>query len=166
MAPDQVERLRLNLRDAYRAQVEELADYVDSIGATLVPITQGYTLYRMARFPIREGGWRTYAGEVAFVDSMLARGGGLLAPHTTMLIHNDLMNQLRALAAERSLPIVEGIPVLDDDREHMMSSWVHVSPTGNGRLAAAIRDVFVAHGLVGGAAHPVAHHAVTRLPDD
>jgi len=159
MTPEQVERLRGGLRRAYRTQVEELAAYVDSIGATLVPITQGYTLYRMARFPLREGGWRSYAGEVALVDSMLARDAGLLAPHTTMLIHNDLMNELRDLTAVRELPLVEGIPVLDDDREHMMSS-----PTGNGRLAAAIRDVLVAHGLLDPAGPATAPRAVTHLP--
>ncbi len=162
LTPEQVERLRGSLRGSYRAQVETLADYVDSIGATLVPITQGYTLYKMERFRLREGGWRTYAGEVAFVDSMMARDGGLLAPHATMLIHNDLMNELRDLAADRGLPLVEGIAVLDDGREHMMASWVHVTPPGNGRLAAAIQDVLAADGLLPGS--PPMPHAVTRAP--
>jgi hypothetical protein len=81
-----------------------------------------------------------------------------------MLIHNDLMNELRDLTAVRELPLVEGIPVLDDHREHMMSSWVHVSPTGNGRLAAAIRDVLVAHGLLDPAGPATAPRAVTHLP--
>ena len=59
----------------------------------------------------------------------------------------DLMDVLRAVAAERQLPLVEAIPVLDRDRKEVLASYVHLTPLGNARLATAIRETLAAHGI-------------------
>jgi len=62
----------------------------------------------------------------------------VLAPHSSILIHSDLMDELRRIAAERRLVLVEGIDALDAARSGSMGSFVHLTPKGNARLAAAI----------------------------
>lgn len=140
LAAERVGSLRARLRREYRRDVDALADLVADLNATFVPITQSYTLHNLPNFGIRDR-WRTYREEVALVDSILAADETILAPHSTLLIHRDLMEELRAISSERGLPLVEGIDLLDADRENLMASFVHLTPAGNARLAAAIDSV-------------------------
>ena len=50
--------------------------------------------------------------------------------------------------AARNLTLIEGIEILDSDREHMMASWVHLTRDANERIATALRDTLVAKGGV------------------
>ncbi len=117
---EDIARLRQSMREEYRGYVVHLADLANEIGATLVLVTQSYTLRQLPSSRLA-GDWQPYADEVAHVEGLLEEDGTLLAPYSTLLIHRDLMDELRAVAAERGLPLVEGITVLDPDRDQMMS---------------------------------------------
>ncbi len=133
---------RAESRREFARDLESLAQTVEQMGAQLVLVTQTYTLRRLPQHGLTDR-WRTYGEELALVDSMLTANGSVPAPFSTLLIHNDLMNDLRALAARRGLPVVEGIETLDPDREHNMATYVHLTRQGNERLAKAIANTLV-----------------------
>lgn len=141
---ERINQLRKQIVQEYAARLEELADIVQGIGAQFVPITQTYTPFKKSDRPTVNGQWRTYDGEVDYVEGLLHGSGKLLAPYSTLIIHRDLMDKLRTIARRRNLPLVEGIAALDQDRGRMMATFVHLTRTGNSRLAAAIHDTMVA----------------------
>jgi hypothetical protein len=132
-----VEAQRAKTRGEFRAHVLQLADLADQLGAALVLVTQGYTLHNLDANALADR-WRTYPEEVAEVTRRYQAAGEVLAPHSSLLIHADLMDELRKIAAERGLLLVDGIAALDADRSGSMGSYVHLTPEGNQRLAAAI----------------------------
>lgn len=143
----QIAGLRDTARREFRSQVEQLADLIHGMGARLLLITQNYTLHELKTFPLHDP-WLPYEEEAALVRETLEQDGCLIAPHSTMLIHHALMQELRDIASARNLPLLEGIEVLDQDRSKMLASWVHPTPAGNRRLAAAIRAALTEHELV------------------
>jgi len=132
-----VEEQRAKTRTEFRENVLQLSDLADQLGCPLVLVTQGYTLYHLPESPLRDR-WRSYREEVAEVSAQYHSKGEVLAPHSSILLHADLMDELRRISAERNLVLVDGIDALDADRSGSMSSFVHLTPQGNGRLAAAI----------------------------
>ena len=52
------------------------------------------------------------------------------------LTHARLMTALREWAGEEGVPLVDAIAALDPGRD-VITSWVHLTPEGNRRLAAA-----------------------------
>jgi lysophospholipase L1-like esterase len=132
-----VEQRRAEARAEYVRDLEELANTIEKMGAELVLITQSYTLRRLPQHGLTDR-WRAYQEEVAYVDSMYKTNGSVPAPFSTLLIHNDLMNELRALGDRRGLTVIEGIETLDPDREKVMATYVHLTREGNQRLANAI----------------------------
>ncbi|HEY0674214.1 MAG TPA: GDSL-type esterase/lipase family protein [Longimicrobiales bacterium] len=137
-----VAQRRAESRAEFGRDLEALAETVEQMGAQLVLVTQTYTLRRLPAHGLYDR-WRTYGEELAYVDSLLTTNGSVPAPFSTLLIHNDLMNDLRAMAARRGLKVVEGIETLDPDREHNMATYVHLTKQGNQRLAKAIANTLV-----------------------
>jgi lysophospholipase L1-like esterase len=60
----------------------------------------------------------------------------------TFLVHTQMMADLRTWAAERHVPLVDGIVVLDGKRDLMMS-FVHLQPELNRMLADAIASAIL-----------------------
>lgn len=148
----QVNKIRAKTRQDFRVHLEALADVIDLLEGRLILVTQSYTLQKLPRSGLK-GGWSTYHDEVSHVERILREKGRIPAIHSTLLIHRDLMEVLRAVADERHLALVEGIDVLEQDRAGMMASYVHLTPAGNKRIAAAIRDTIVAQDLLANRAH-------------
>ena len=146
LSEQQIDEIRASIRQEFRAQVEELAELVDQLGAKLIVITQSYTLHKL-RFGLTDE-WRSYRGEVSRVEQLLRKNGNISAVQSTLLIHRDLMDVLRAISDERGLHLVEGIDVVDKDRARMMASFVHLTPSGNTHIAAAIRTAILAENLL------------------
>jgi lysophospholipase L1-like esterase len=134
-----VEAQRAKARSEFRENVLQLSDLARELGIPLVLVTQEYSLHRLDANAL-EGDWPSYPEEVAEVTRRYQADGQLLAPHSSLLIHSDLMDELRKIAAERGLMLVEGIAALDVDRRGSMDSYVHLTAKGNERLAAAIAD--------------------------
>jgi lysophospholipase L1-like esterase len=78
----------------------------------------------------------SYAQEESLVKRRLAEKGSIDAPSMAFLTHAQLMQALRAWAAERGVPLVDAIAALDDRRDCLVS-WVHLTPEGNDRIARA-----------------------------
>jgi hypothetical protein len=133
---ERVTALREAARSEFREDLDSLATVVEEMGATLVPITQSFTLRRL-RGGLQDR-WRPYWEEVAYVDSLLAANGHIPAPYVTLLIHRDIVEEIRAVAERRGLFVIDGISALDKDRELVMGSFVHLTLEGNSRLATAI----------------------------
>jgi hypothetical protein len=147
-----VDETRQQIRSEFAAQLREFSGIVEAAGARLVLVTQSYTLHGL-QFGLNDR-WRSYAQEVAHVESMLTDTGEIPAPFTTLLAHRDLMTEFETWAAQNQLTLVDGIGALDGDREAMMATFVHLTPAGNERLAAAIHRALIADGTATGPARP------------
>jgi hypothetical protein len=151
-----VAQLRAEARAEYRSDLDSIVVAVRRIGATLVPVTQTFTL---ARLPgVRLEGNRTYLQEYAHVESLLVAKGSIPAPYSTLLIHHDILQEFRDAAKRHNLPLVDGVGVLDREREVVMASFVHLTDEGNRRLSAAIDSTFVVAGVL----TPDAAHLATQ----
>lgn len=84
----------------------------------------------------------TYAEEVQTIRTHLARDGTLRWAEKNLLVHNGLMESLRAWTEENDVPLVDVIAALDDRRDALVS-WVHLTPEGNRIIAGAFSDRIV-----------------------
>ncbi|MDH3521196.1 MAG: SGNH/GDSL hydrolase family protein [Myxococcales bacterium] len=92
--------------------------------------------------------WRDLAGRVA----RLPVGQGAaerkrlanLDKTRIFLIHARLMQGLREWARGREVGFVDGIAILDDARD-LLISWVHLHPEANQKLARALADEILRH---------------------
>lgn len=146
VGPDQVEHTRERIRNEFGEELAEFADVVRATGARLVLVTQSYTLHGL-QFGLQDR-WRTYQQEVDYVETQLSKTGEIPAPYSTLLAHRDLMEEFRDWAEHHDAVLVEGISALDPDRSQNMATFVHLSPAGNRRLAAAIHAGLIESGIV------------------
>jgi len=131
-----VEAVRSTMRREFAGQLAQLADLAARLNATLILVTQTMTWHNANE----TSPWPTYEEEVAAIARQYDRDGILSARDAVLLAHADLQTDLRALAAARVLPLVDGIRLLDVDRRANMASMVHLTSTGNQRLAMGIAD--------------------------
>jgi lysophospholipase L1-like esterase len=148
--------LRSKGRKEYRQDFENVADVAKRIGCPLMLITQGYTLRSIPNSGLTDR-WRSYQEEVDKVEDMFRETGHLSAIQSSLLVHRDLMDEVRALAKARDLLLVEGIAALDTARPKAMASYVHLTPLGNELLATAIAETIQARGLI------VARHSAAAI---
>jgi hypothetical protein len=80
----------------------------------------------------------TYSEEVKLLETKVLKNK-LTYNELCFLIHSSLMAELKKLAVKNKIYIIDGIGVLDDDRS-CLTSWVHLTPEGNKKLATAIAD--------------------------
>lgn len=136
MGSEEIAALVANGRQEYRADLEELFQLVEGLGAQPVIATQSFAPKNyVASDHLME--WRDYWDEVAYFEHVVATDGGLDGPLTAILVHAGLMREMQNAAKERGLPVVPGIQILDGDRESVMASFVHLTPAGNRLLAEA-----------------------------
>ena len=138
---ERVAKVRADARAEYRDDLDSLAAVVGRLGARLVLVTQTFTLARLPGARLPE--YRPYLKEVAYVDSILAAKGSVPAPYSTLLVHRDIVGEFVAAADRHGLPLVDGVGVLDRDREVVMASFVHLTDEGNNRIAATMETTFV-----------------------
>ena len=150
-----VAQLRADARAEYRADLDSLVAVIKPTGAQLVFILQTFTLARLPGARLT-GPSRTYLQEGAYVDSLLAANGTIPAPYSTLLIHRDILAEIRDAASRHHLTLLDGVGVLDREREIVMASFVHLTDEGNRRLSAAIDSTFVNAKLLPGVAPSVA----------
>ena len=84
----------------------------------------------------------SFADEVAQVEQRLAERGWVGATEQWLLIHSRLMQAQERWAREKGVVYLDLIERLDDDRSILMS-WVHPSPEGNRRIAAALAEALL-----------------------
>src|SRR2546426_1602624 len=135
-----VEAVRSAMRREFAGQLAQLADLAARLNATLILVTQTMTWHNVNE----ASPWPTYEEEVAAIARQYDHDGVLSARDAVLLAHADLQTELRTLAAARTLLLVDGIRLLDVDRRANMASPVHLTPTGNQRLAMGIADA-IAH---------------------
>jgi lysophospholipase L1-like esterase len=143
----EVALLRSRGRAEYRSDFEQLAGVAQHIGCPLMLITQTYTLRDIPGSGLN-GRWRKYQEEVDYVENLFKQNGHISAIQASLLVHRDLMDELRALAKERNLPLVDGIAALDPVRPQAMASYVHLNPLGNQTIATAIANEIRNDGLI------------------
>ncbi|MDF0651088.1 MAG: hypothetical protein CV081_07665 [Nitrospira sp. LK265] len=79
----------------------------------------------------------TYAQEVQMVKDKLDRAGTITFYELVFLTHNILTTNLENWATSNSVPLVNIVKVLDQDR-NVLLSLVHLAPQGNRMIADAL----------------------------
>lgn len=124
----------------FARNVREFVRLVREAGAEPVLIRQGMTTsfvspeysFRHTQGPPPEG--LSYAAEVDWMASQLARTGRLSAYEAILLIHRAQLAAQDRIAEELSVPVVDNVAVLDANPE-FHASFVHLTPAGNAALA-------------------------------
>jgi len=120
--------------DEFLASLESIREECERRGIVFVVVTQQAKSYLV---PEDEIAGVTYAEEEARVRAKLEAEGRLRPTELWFLAHTEIMRRERAWATQHAVPLVDGIAVLDGHRD-VLVSWVHLTPEGNERLAAAI----------------------------
>lgn len=76
----------------------------------------------------------SYSEEVQIINNNLANNGDISQGELHLMVHNELMRDVRGWASANDVPFVDIISALDSDRSVLLS-WVHVSPQGNRIIA-------------------------------
>jgi lysophospholipase L1-like esterase len=120
----------------YRRNVEGIAAFAKTRGIPLVLIRQPMT----ARHHNPALTSYSYQQEYEAVLKKLADGAFLSAFEINLIFHRRLIDELDAIAREQSLPVVDNIGIVDQDRQRL-TSHVHLTEEANMRLAAALKEV-------------------------
>lgn len=139
-------QLQDTVASEFASNLDSLAGLVSRLGVPMILVTQPITLQMGQADSIP---WRSYAQEVAASREAYAREHRLPTWPTVMLVHGVLQDSVRAIAARRGLPLVEGIAALDEDRRSNFASAVHLTPGGNRKLATAIARAIDSSGALG-----------------
>jgi hypothetical protein len=119
----------------YRRNLEAILDEARARGIAVVLIRQPMTTRAQTVQVLRS----TYEEEAREVRARLEQGEFLWVFDYYMIRHRRLIQELDALAAERQLPLVDNIAIVDQDRSRL-TTWVHLTGEANLRLADALRD--------------------------
>lgn len=119
----------------YRANVEAVLDAARERGVAVVLVRQPIT----TRTHTPEEGRFTYEEEARLVRQRLEQGEFMGVFDYYMIRHRRLIAELDAIAAERGLPLVDNIALVDQDRTRL-TTWVHLTAEANRILAQALRD--------------------------
>lgn len=127
----------------YVRNLDAIAAECRRIGARLIVVTQQMRSLLIEREQLHGV---TYADEVAFARRAVDQAGTAGAPSynamqlsmgAMLVVHSYVTNAVRAWAAAEHVPLVDGIALLDADRE-LILTWVHLAPKANETLARAI----------------------------
>ena len=139
VSPEDVERLRTEGVTEFVQDVEALAAIVEELDAKLVLVTQSMTLHGLS--PGFGEPAPTYREEVESIEAKLAARASIDAIEAVILRHEAMMDAIWDVAARRGLDVVDGLHAIDADRGGYLASFVHLTPQGNGALAAVIAGV-------------------------
>ena len=120
----------------YLDNLTRLHEACDAHGITFVVATQQCKSYLLDRDAMRG---ITYQEEVELVEKKLKEHGSLGFRELCLLIHSELMGDLKTWAGQRGVHLVDLIGALDANRDELYT-WVHLSPAGNMRVAAALAE--------------------------
>jgi lysophospholipase L1-like esterase len=123
--------------DVFLSSLDAIRDECERRGIVFVVVTQQAKSYLVDADEIAGV---TYAEEEARVRAKLETEGRLRPTELWFLAHTGIVRRERAWAVEHGVPLVDGIAALDGHRDALVS-WVHLTPEGNARLAAAIAPV-------------------------
>ncbi len=79
--------------------------------------------------------------ETQVYPALVEMGLEKFAFEAVILRHEAMMDAIWDVAARRGLDVVDGLHAIDADRGGYLASFVHLTPQGNGALAAVIAGV-------------------------
>jgi lysophospholipase L1-like esterase len=126
----------------YVRNLEAIAAECRRIGARLIVVTQQMRSLLIEREQLHGV---TYDDEVAFAKRAVEAGGAggkgynalQLSMGAMLVVHSYVTRAVRAWAAAEHVPLVDGIALLDADRD-LILTWVHLAPAANESLARAL----------------------------
>ncbi len=133
----------------YRDNLESIIDFATRRGIRVVLIRQPMTTRTNNRRPNE----LTYEQEYEVVRRKFENGEFMRGFEGQMLGHRRLIDELDRIAAERGLPVVDNIAIVDRNR-NLLSSWVHLTEEANLLLAREIKRTI--DPLIAGASQPPA----------
>lgn len=139
MAREQVE-LQVSLHDErYRDNLTRVLDLAAEHGVEVVLVRQPMTMWYEAEKRGQQRAREPYLAEHARIAAVLEESGGVQGFQSTMIVHRSLMEILERTAAERGLPLVDNVALLDQRLEGLVSK-VHLDGEANRRLAEALYE--------------------------
>jgi len=116
--------------------VREIRDLSTSQGAVFLAITQQA---QSSRYPDEARKGVTYRQEVDEFMNDLEAGKTIGRLALFLVTHSKIMDALREWSVRESVPLVDGIALLDRRRD-LLASWVHLKAQGNEILSAALAE--------------------------
>jgi lysophospholipase L1-like esterase len=124
-----------------RRNLARIAELAGKQGVKIVVVRQPMTLWftRVEHGLVPDGPRPalTYEGEVAEVRARLEREGEITGWEAVLLVHHEVLAEVDAFAAERGLPVVDNVALLDAHPDGF-STYVHLTQAANERLAEAL----------------------------
>jgi lysophospholipase L1-like esterase len=124
----------------YRANLRSIIRAARSHNVAVVLIKQPVTTHNGDYLSL------SYETENRRIREKLEKGFLLSEIETYMLKQHRLMEELDHIAIEESLPVVDNIKIVDQDRRRL-ASWVHLTAEANQRLAQALELVIKPYAL-------------------
>jgi lysophospholipase L1-like esterase len=127
----------------YVRNLEAIAAECRRVGARLIVVTQQMRSLLIEREQLHGV---TYDDEVAFAKQAVEEAGAAgakgynalqLSTGAMLVVHSYVTKAVRTWAASEHVPLVDGIALLDGDRD-LILTWVHLAPAANESLARAI----------------------------
>jgi hypothetical protein len=120
------------IRSRYISNVRKMHELTIGSGAFFLPATQQAKSNLLDSDELRGV---TYKNEVKLLSDKVGANQPLSLGGIYLLVHNELMGELRRLFDDDfNIPVVDVINAMDHRRDYLLS-WVHVSPDGNKVIA-------------------------------
>jgi len=135
-----LEQLAEPIRLLFMRNLQKIYDKTKEHNIYFIPITQQINSKAPHGFPKAERAkfrGLTYEAEMEAIRKKADRMQPLVPLEIAALTHSLLMRDVRNWAKAESLPMIDFIRIMNNDR-HQLISWVHLTPEGNGMLARAI----------------------------
>lgn len=140
--PSWVDRRSEQISARYRENLDWIADVAEERGIRFVLIRQPMSTRTNNRRPNP----LSYEEEYQRTREKLANGEYLSGFDLQLLGHRGLIRELDAIAAERGIPVVDNIRIVDEDRSRL-STYVHLTEEANGLLADAMKELIAPYVL-------------------
>ena len=136
----------------YRTNVETIIQHARSKGIPVVVIKQPVSAHECDYLSL------SYDQENQRILERFQHGKNLSGIETLMLKQHRMMLELEKLATDQSLPLVDNVKIVDQDRRRL-ASWVHLTPEANQRLAEALEHAIKRYVPPTAAAQPTVQSA-------
>ena len=135
-SPRQVEDYIDGIPSHFVNNLRKIRELVVAQGGLFIAITQQAQSSRYSE-DVRKS--VTYRQEVSDVLMELETSGKIDRLSLYLVTHSRIMEALREWSESESVPLVDGIAVLDHHRD-LLASWVHLKADGNNLLSDAIEE--------------------------
>jgi hypothetical protein len=121
----------------YERNVREMVRLATGRGVRFVFIKQPVVF----DFDRKDSDWRTmsFAERVTRAGAAVSSGRSVPGTQASLLVQAALMGVLDRLSQELGVPVVDNVAIMDRHPEYF-ASYVHITETGNGELADALRQ--------------------------